>query len=131
MRAIKMLFMGIVVVSLLSCLPSSCALNESVSDQPADAILFIYGGFGVHFTIINDGNETLQAYYDIFGEGFYVNTSWHKHGSFTAGPDVWTTAPPVFIPFSVMPISAYLYFNQNTMLVRRGISFFGWVFFTM
>jgi len=112
-------------------IPSACAAPEVESQERTDAILFIYGGLGAHFTIINDSNESIQAYYDIFGEGYFVNKTWHTHGSFTASPNVWTSAPPVFVPFSVMPIAAYLYTDQDDMLVRKGISVFGWVIFTM
>lgn len=126
----QILLAGVILsIILMAGVPSTMA-QPAEKDQ-ADVLLFIYGGFGLHFTIINDRNETIQAHYAIYGEGLYVNKTWEKRGDFTAAPNVWTSAPPTFVPFSVMPITAYLYTDGGDMLERSGISIFGWVFLVM
>ena len=122
---------GVSIVCLLLFTFSPQAIAQSTEDVQENVFLFIYGGLGLHFTIINDTNETIQAHYAIYGEGFYVNKTWERHGDFTAAPNVWTSAPPTIVPFGVMPITAYLYVDGGDMLERSGISIYGFVLLLM
>ena len=133
MQKIKNLVrIGIVIVLVVVFLaPNVAAADTEPQHQNGNVYLFINGGFGVHFTIINDKNETVYAQWDIFGEGMFFNTTWHRHGSFSAAPNVWTSAPPKFVPFSFMPITAYLYTDGDHMLSRSGFSFMGFVLLFM
>ena len=121
---------GVLIAVLFLALATTTS-GTALQQQDGNVFLFINGGFGCHFTIINDTNKTVHAYYDIFGKGLFFNTSWHTHGSFTAGPGVWTSAPPVFVPYSFMPITAFLYTDSGHMLSRRGVSLMGFALFFM
>jgi hypothetical protein len=128
-NVVKMLAVVFVVTFLL--IPTVAASTVMQEKQEGNVFLFINGGFGCHFTIINDNNSTVQAQYDIFGKGLFVNTTWHTHGSFTAAPNVWTSPPPVFVPYSFMPITAFLYTDDGQKLTRSGFSLMGFVLFFM
>jgi len=121
---------GIVLCLLcMAVIPHTMA--QPAEETKANVFLFIYGGFGLHFTIINDTNDTVQAHYAIYGEGMYINKTWERHGDFTAAPNVWTSAPPTIVPYGVMPITAFLYTNDGDILERSGISIYGFVLLLM
>ena len=132
MQKIKNLVrIGIVIVLVVVFLaPNVAAADTEPQHQNGNVYLFINGGFGVHFTIVNEKNESVHAEWKIYGKGFIINKSWYGEGSFTAGPKIWTSHPPVLVPFSFMPITAYL-IADGQIFSRSGISFMGFVILFM
>jgi len=128
MRNIKILMSigAIIVVSMLFSMPNVAAADNEMhsSSDYNDVLLFIRGGLGVHFTVINDGNETVQVEYEIIGQGIFVNKTWHDQGNFSAAPGLSTSYPPRLVPGYIMPITAYLRADGYTAS-RMGISFMG------
>jgi hypothetical protein len=124
--------MGVVVFVVTVLLVPTAAASIVTQEKPeGNVFLFINGGLGCRFTIINDDNTTVKAQYDIFGKGLFFNTTWHTHGSFTAAPNVWTSPPSIFVPYGFMPITAFLYTDDGQKLSRSGISLMGFVLLFM
>ena len=111
-------------------MPGVSAFNYRSMHSSNNISLFVNGGFGVHFTVVNDRNETVSAEWEITGNGYFINKTWNKQGSFSAGPKVWTTSPPQIVPFSFMPITANLTVGDQT-LSRRGLSLMGFTLFPL
>lgn len=122
-----------ILIGFLLITPSTLIAPASNSEKPDDTtgqvFLFINGGFGCHFTVINDGNTTVEALYSVKGHGFFVNKTYYENGTFLAPPGVWTSAPPVLIPYTFMFITAHLSTSKSTGISRTGVSILGWVIF--
>jgi len=121
----------VVAISVLLILPSIASANPSrqyalsVND---DVEIYITGGFGVSFTIVNHGYRNVTANYTLQCDGLIPNKYRDMDGKMFCPYEIEESTLTFYLPYAFIPVTATMSVDNKT-LSRTGFILMGFAVF--